>query len=349
VSPSKGFKMKRSICVVAGKSGGHIIPGLSYAQKILKTDPEQDLLFFSTHSQLDKDLLKGNPLVTHHVPLTLGNIPYKKWYKFPLFFFQFTVSFFKSFFWLFKKHPSLVVSMGGYVSLPVCIAARLLRIRIELFELNVIPGKATSFLASHVSTVRVCFPESKNYLKRARCIVSPYPLKYSSEQIYKDKKTVLEELNFNNQKKTILVLGGSQGSQFLNNTIKQIIISKHIKNKVQVIHQTGFDDSELLKQWYTEHKIRSCVFKFHSNLETLYPAADLVICRAGAGTLFETLHFKTKCICIPLEATTTNHQIDNALSFEKQYPDQFSVLNQKEIEDNKNLLEEKLAQILIQA
>ena len=344
--PSKGFKMRRTICVVAGKSGGHIIPGLSYAQKMLKSDPDQDLLFFSTHSPLDKKLLQGNKLVTDYVPLTLGNIPYKKFYKFPLFFAQLGYSFIKSFFWLLKKRPSIVISMGGYISVPVCIAARLLRIRIELFELNIAPGKATSFLASHVSTVRVCFPETKKYLKRARCLISPNPLKYSLNEEYKDKKTILEELNFNEYKKTILLLGGSQGSQFLNTLLKQITLSKNLKDQIQIIHQTGLDDPEIFKSWYKDHKIRHHVFKFHDNLETLYPAADLVICRAGAGTLFETLHFKTKCICIPLEATTTNHQRDNALSFSRKYPHQFTTLNQKDITKDQSILENKIKEIL---
>ena len=159
----KGLKVKKAICVVAGKSGGHIIPGLNYAQNILHQHHEQDLLFFSTHNKLDADLLKNNKLVTHHVPLHLENIPYKKLYRLPLFGLQLISSFFKSLFWLIKKRPSLVISMGGYISIPVCFAARLLNIRTELFELNVIPGKATSFLSHHVSLVRTCFPETKQY------------------------------------------------------------------------------------------------------------------------------------------------------------------------------------------
>ncbi|MCF7900418.1 UDP-N-acetylglucosamine--N-acetylmuramyl-(pentapeptide) pyrophosphoryl-undecaprenol N-acetylglucosamine transferase [Candidatus Babeliales bacterium] len=338
--------MKKTICCVAGKSGGHIIPGLNYMQQILKNSPDHDILFFTTSSPLDKNLLENSKIVTHHVPLHLDNIPYKKLYKVPLFMLQLGFSFIKSFFWLLKKRPSLIISMGGYVSIPVCIAARLLRIRIELFELNVVPGKATSFLASHVSTVRICFPETKKYLKRARCIISAYPLKDALYHVPKDKNTLLKSLSFDSHKKTILVLGGSQGSHFLNTTLKQIASSPDLKNTIQIIHQTGFDDPEPFKKWYTQHEIQHQVFQFHHNLETLYPAADIVMCRAGAGTLFETLYFKTKCICIPLKATTTNHQLDNALSFSKQYPDQFITLEQKEIENNNLILENKLKEVL---
>ena len=128
--PSKGFKMRRTICVVAGKSGGHIIPGLSYAQKMLKSDPDQDLLFFSTHSPLDKKLLQGNKLVTDYVPLTLGNIPYKKFYKFPLFFAQLGYSFIKSFFGCSKNALLLLLAWVAtyqylYALLRVCYVSEL--------------------------------------------------------------------------------------------------------------------------------------------------------------------------------------------------------------------------------
>lgn len=341
--------MKKTICCVAGKSGGHIIPGLSYLEKILAQDPDQDVLFFSSNSLLDKNILKNNPLVTHHVPLALENIPYKKFYKIPFFLVQLSFSFFKSLFWLIKTQPHIIISMGGYISLPVCIAAKLLAIRIELFELNVVPGKATSFLAPYVSTVRICFPETKKLLANAPCLLAEYPLKKEVLLQKNNRDSLLKKLKFHKTRKTILLLGGSQGSQFLNTLVTQIITSEILKHSVQIIHQTGLNEPDLFKAVYTKYGIPHRVFSFHHAIEKFYSMADLVICRAGAGTLFETAYFKTKCICIPLEATTTNHQVDNALSFSKNYPNQFITLAQKEVQDNPLILKNTITKLLKKA
>jgi len=145
--------------------------------------------------------------------------------------------------------------------------------------------------------------------------------------------TAQENLGLDPHKKTILILGGSQGSIFLNNYIKQLII-KHplVSSTINVIHQTGSLDSTNWSYFYKKNNITATVFSYNPNLASVYCAADVIICRAGAGTLFEIEFFKKKCIIIPLKTNTTDHQIDNARAMSTEHPDLFVWLDQQDIE-----------------
>jgi len=331
--------MKRTICGVAGRSGGHIIPCLNHIQVLLEHDLEQQVLFFSTDTTLDKNIVSKASFVTKHVALPLENVPYKKWWRLPFLISGLFISLIKTTYFLIKYRPDLIISTGGYVSLPVCLIARLLSIRVELFELNVIPGQATKALAPFASTVRICFPETKKYLKTDNCLISPYPLRAAYKKALPTKDLALKFLDLSAHKKTILVLGGSQGSHSLNRLIPRALKEyPSATRELQIIHQAGNDNLEEIISLYQQLGIKAKVFSFHDHIQQLYAATDVVICRSGAGTLFETLHFKKRCITIPLKADTTTHQIDNAYSFTQQYPDLFSMIEQHELETHPNLL-----------
>lgn len=333
--------MKKIICCVAGRSGGHIIPCLSYAEKFREIEPETEVLFFHAPTELDRSLLKNIDYISKKVALPLDNVPLKKeWFKIPLFIMQLFGSTMMSFYYLIKHKPSLIISTGGYISIPVCLVARLLGIRVELFELNCVPGKATRFLARFVSIVRICFPETNNYVNYGNSIVSPYPLKPQYKGKKPTRELILQTLHFNKTNKTLLVLGGSQGSQTLN---ELFLKACQTAQDWQVIHQIGNNDVEAIKQQYKNLGMKAYVFQFHNHLETLYPAADVVICRAGAGSLFETVYFKKRCITVPLETKTNDHQVHNARSFEKQYPHLFSTLLQEDFKADPTLLQKIMA------
>ena len=325
----------KTICCVAGRSGGHIIPCLSYAQTVRSAD--QTIVLFTSNTKLDQSITNSVKEIECQIPLPLENIPYKNWLRFPLFAWRLFKSILLSFYYLIKYRPSVIISTGGYIAVPVCLVGKLLRIRVELFELNVVPGKAVKFLTQFASVTKICFSETEQLLKKGNCQLSAYPLKVAYTKAVLDRIQVLEPLGLSPDKKTILILGGSQGSQSLNE-----LFLKAIKNKAahswQVIHQVGNNDPEPLRKIYQEYGITARLFQFHNHLEQLYCAADLIICRSGAGTLFETLHFKKRCVTIPLEAATTTHQLDNAKSFAKQYPQLFAVLRQNEVEQNPMLL-----------
>lgn len=321
------------ICCVAGKSGGHIIPCLQFAAQDYLSQPFTPLLFISTTSALDQKIKTQFPLISDHLSLNLENVPYGKWWRIP----SFTLSFFKAFaisFWYLKTHkPTRIISTGGFIGLPVCIAAKVLRIPIDLFELNVIPGKATTLLSRLSTTVFVCFKETQKYFKRPT-ILTNYPLRFSLADKQLSKQDALHFLELDPTKKTLCILGGSQGSEFLNNLLQQVPTA--LLQQYNVIHQTGIDHVQICRTFYTSSGIKAVVFAYQANLVPHYQAADFVICRAGAGTLFELLFFEKNSLIIPLETAVTDHQLDNAYAMEKAHPELFSVMRQESFKSDKS-------------
>ena len=315
---------KKIIACVAGRSGGHIIPCLTIAQRSLQAGDE--ILFFSSNAPLDDEILKNYPEITHKKTLTLINVPYKQILKMPIFALQCFTSFFKSFATLAYHRPERLITTGGYIAIPVCVAAKLLFIPIDIYELNVIPGKATKAVARIATSIFVCFSKTTSYFTQ-KTTLTHYPIRFT-----KDTPKALPDDVFNTYtptKKTILILGGSQGSHFINQQVCQLI--SLYGPSLQIIHQTRRDDVQLLEKFYSDLGVASIVFSYQQNLAPYYQIANLVICRSGAGTLFETLFFKKRCITIPLETYTTDHQLDNAQALAQYYPELFSVIRQEEL------------------
>lgn len=319
----------KSVCCVAGKSGGHIIPCLQFA---MTQHPNTPISFISTNTALDQKIKTQFPIIYDHRALDLVNVPYKRWLQLPFFLFSFLKAIVVSFWYLKKHRPTDVISTGGFIALPVCMAAKLLRIPITLFELNAVPGKATQVVSRFSDTTLVCFKEAQKYFKH-KTTVTPYPLRFNAHDKQYAQKEVRQSLGLDATKKTICILGGSQGSEFLNGLIRTIPSFKDY----QIIHQTGSADVIDCQNFYTSHAIQADVFAFKANLAPYYQAADFIICRAGAGTLFEVLFFEKKCLIIPLETSITDHQLDNAQAMHKAYPHLFSVIRQQEITKNPNM------------
>lgn len=335
------------ICFVAGKSGGHILPCITLAQQTIAKHPNYEIMFFSTNSALDKQLINGNAIIKHYIQLNLETSNLKKIYLWPIFAWNLAHSFVKSLYYLQKLKPEAVISTGGYISIPVCLAARLLRIPIELYELNAIPGKAIKFLAPFAYKVWICFEKSTEYFTAKKCALTHYPIKFDSRSKFQTKEEALTSLNFSTDRKTILILGGSQGSLFINAAINQMLERWPDAGKsIQIIHQTGAADRTDWAATYAHRNIPALVFDYSDALGNYYSAADLVICRSGAGTLAEVSFFNKKCITIPLETTTTNHQVDNAVAAAQMRPDLFKIVNQHAITHDNKLLHQTVTQCL---
>jgi len=319
---------------VAGGSGGHITPALQLGKQWKEKNPNGFILFFGNQKKLDRQLLTKNNLLPPNsfkiIWLKLNPISLRK----PVFVPQLIISFFKSLFFLYKYKPEKIISTGGAIALPTTLAGWLLRIPIELHELNVVPGKAIRVLSPLAQTIFVTFPKSKRWFKKKNCALEPYPLRFSHNSTVHTKESLIKKINstittsdhaltFSPTKKTLFLLGGSQGSLFLNNLLKQWIQNqKNFMEHVQVIHQTGsIDQTSGLnpdtrvppidwKQFYQTLTIPALTFAYHESLEDYYLLADLIVSRGGAGTLFELEFFKKQAIIIPIKAHAGNHQVE---------------------------------------
>lgn len=330
-----------SIAFVAGKSGGHIIPALTLASKMKADNADLSILFFTTAHSLDKKIMHNAPYINQHIPLQLEGLSYNP-FKLMRFMIRFFQAFLRSYSLLRTHQPERIISMGGYISLPVCLAAKALRIPIHLYELNAVPGKATKLLSYITRTMYICFAEAQKYLPAHKCVITAYPIRFQAHHKNISSHEAITQLKLVHGKKTIFISGGSQGSVSINNHIKQWLeLNAHLHALIQIIHQTGAQDSTNWAHLYHSYDIPAVVFDYKDDLTVCYAATDVIIARAGAGSLFETLFFNKPTIIIPLETKSTSHQKDNAYAMAKAHPQLFTVITEQQIKkDNLKLFKE---------
>jgi UDP-N-acetylglucosamine--N-acetylmuramyl-(pentapeptide) pyrophosphoryl-undecaprenol N-acetylglucosamine transferase len=314
----------KHIVFVAGKSGGHIIPCATLAQDYKKQG--YATFFFTSNGALDKKIIDSYSFLDRVIPLAIHTET--GFFKNIVFVYHFVRTFIQSFKELRTIKPEKVISSGGSVALPVCFAAWVLRIPIELYELNVVPGRAIKLLSKIATTTYVCFHESKKLLPKA--IYAPYPVRFTAQDVV-SKTEACKQLGLDTHKKTVVVLGGSQGSQFINTLVVSWLktIPEQYKN-LQIFHQTGSKDLDTLKKAYSSLAVTAVICDYKEEMQQVYSAADIILARAGAGTLFEILFFKKKALIIPLEGASTDHQVDNAYAMMQEYPEYFKVVRQSE-------------------
>lgn len=336
------LKTVMTICFVAGKSGGHLIPCTTKAQQLLQENKE--VCLFSSGSKLDKQILDKHHRIKQLCPTRLQDVPQKIW-EYPLFLCKMGYYFCSCLYHLHQMQPQKIISFGGLVSVPVCLAGKILGIPVELHELNVEPGRAINFTAKFNKEVHIYFPESADYFPKHKTILDQYPIRFTDQDKVFNKTKLAAQFKLNPNKKTILILGGSQGSISLNQLIKEYIKGNpELKDEIQIIHQTGAQDPEDYGNFYKNHGFSAFVCTFYSNLEDFYNLANIIICRAGSGTIFETRFFKKPAIVIPHETNYTTHQILNAESMMRSYPGQFFMTREKNC--SIQLLSEKIQTML---
>jgi len=334
------------IAFVAGRSGGHIVPCLTRIDALVKRYPRYQTLFFSTDGDLDKRIIGQNEHITYHIPLSIRPPHKASWFSYPLLLIQSCVAIVKSLYWLKRTNTHQVVTTGGYIALPVCIAARMLRIPIELHVLDVVPGKSLNYIARLAQSISVCFAESIAYLPKHKCFLQSYPVRFSKHDLQVSPTEARTALGLDPNVFTLAVFGGSQGSHSLNSLIINYLTlykDKHPQG-IQIIHQTGLDETARVMDAYNALGIRALVFGYHHDLARIYRACSLVVCRAGAGTLFEVEFFNLPGILVPLETRSTMHQLDNAHAMAQKHPDRYCVIRQHEQQVLMQTLYQNIAQ-----
>lgn len=312
------------IFAVAARSGGHVLPCITRAQQLAQQEQAR-IILITTNSPLDHHL--AAKYAPEAISLELGNVG-----RSPFSVLKFLWQLLKSFFTclkIFKKHKvKCVVSTGGFCAIPAMSAAWLLNIQRELWELNVEPGKAIKLLQFIAQPVHICFAKTAHYLK-AKTQFSPYPVRFTVNDAI-DKEVARQELGLENNY-TVLIVGGSQGSRSLNNVFIKFAQKSPLAKEIQILHQAGLDSQEAVLDAYKAADINAQVFGFYDKMNLLYCAADIIICRAGAGAVAESLFFNRPTVFVPLETTTTHHQLENAQAATAEYPQLFSWLHEKDL------------------
>ena len=208
-----------------------------------------------------------------------------------------------------QKKPDVVFSKGGFVAVPVAVAAWFLKIPVVSHESDLTPGLANRLIAPFAKKILFTFPETKKYLPPSSVRVGT-PIR--AELLRGNAKDGLALCGFSpdDPLPTILVMGGSQGAQRVNEALLAIL--PWLLEKARVIHLTGKG-----KQLSFRHP-RYKSFEFvNTELSDLYALSDFVISRAGANSIFEILAVKKPMLLIPLEIASRGDQVLNAMSFAK--------------------------------
>lgn len=220
---------------------------------------------------------------------------------------------------LFFIYPDVVFSKGGYASFPTVLAARLLRIPVVVHESDAVMGRMNAWTAKFARSVAISYGNLKDTLPYKRVAHTGNPIR--KELFRPEKEGAHEYLNLEPEVPVILILGGSQGAQTINNTVVDAL--SELLPRFQVIHQVGDKNLKEIKGRVNlimednPHKTRYHVFDYLGPLalRMAYGAADLVISRAGSGGIFETAAAELPSIIIPIPRDVSRDQSTNAFTY----------------------------------
>ena len=314
-----------------GGSGGHVSPALAVAAELKKTLPEAEITYIGVKNKAEALMVPkvGIPLkFVKSAPLPQG--------KSPVSLLKFAITMFsglsKAAMLLLKIRPAAVFATGGFVSAPTVFAAWFLRkatfglfkTQILIHESNVIPGKMNKMAAKAADKVAVSFSETIKSLPKNKGFFSGYPIR--SSIVPEERTAARKELGIPDDAFVIFAFGGSQGSRTINrvlaNSVKKLledsgtyIIHGAGKPFGKVYEYHGFNDvSEILEKQKLseEEKKRYLLRDFIDNMGLYYAASDLLVIRAGAGSIVEVCRQGKPSVVIPISNIGNDHQIGNA-------------------------------------
>ena len=292
------------IVIAGGGTGGHLFPGIAIAEEFVKRDPQSKVIFIGTKRgiehrllgplgydlrEIDVEGLKGRGLAA----LIKGGyaIPKSMWQS------RCILKAFK---------PQMVIGVGGYASGPAVIAAYLMGIPTAIAEQNALAGNTNRILGRFVDLIFLTYEQSKNQFSAGKVLVTGNPVRAAFAAGLggtKEEKSIRQ----------ILIFGGSQGATAINKTVMAMLpLLKEMKDRIRILHQTGANDLEAVRQAYAQHGITAEVSPFIVDMVSAYAASDLIICRAGATSLAEITAAGKASILIPFPWAANDHQTLNA-------------------------------------
>lgn len=291
--------------LTAGGTGGHIYPALSVLDEI-KKDKGNKYLYIGTKNRMENDLIPSMGIPYRGINIyglsktdMLRNIKnvgcvvksYDECLKI-----------------MDEFKPDAVIAFGGYVTLPVCLAAKRKGVKVFLHEQNMLPGKTNIYLSKYCDAAFVSFKEGNRKLKCKDIIYTGNPVAQRAIECKKYNKT---ELGFDKNKKLIVIVMGSLGSTSVNEKLLDFLRT-YEREDTEILFITGKKSYQELNNNLIVPKSTKIV-PFFENLPSLLKSADLVISRAGASTIAEIMATKIPSILIPSPYVANNHQYYNAL------------------------------------
>lgn len=303
---------KHHIVLTGGGTAGHVMPNIALIDYLQQADNDWQFSYIGSYKGIERTLIKAHANINYH-PIASGKLRrYWSWRNFidP---FKVIWGIAQSWFLCKKIKPDIIFSKGGFVSLPVVIAARLCGIPTILHESDLSPGLANRLCYRFVNHILLTFDDSKRYFNSSdKLTVTGLPIRPSLLQGCAQQG--LQLLNENHDKPIILIIGGSLGAHRINDAVKQAL--PQLLKLAHVIHICGKDQVDLqLKEQYQHYHPFDYLDQEFANV---LAASDFVVSRAGANTLYELLSMHKPHLLIPLSAKASRgDQIENAYHFEQ--------------------------------
>lgn len=305
------------IIISGGGTGGHIFPALSIANSLKAHDCGIDILFVGAQGRMEMDMVPkagykiiGLPIAGLQRRLTLSNfaLPFKVAY-----------SLFKAWKIIRNFRPHVVVGVGGYASGPVLRAASVAGIPTLIQEQNSYAGVTNRLLASRARTICVAYDHMERYFPASKIILTGNPVRQDIVSLPTDRSFAAAHFGLLPDKHTILVIGGSLGSRTLNNSILPHLHTL-VSHGYQVLWQCGrnyiADISEQLHDKATQGIV---LLDFIGRMDLAYALAEIIVSRAGAGTISELALVGKPVILVPSPNVAEDHQTKNALALTEKH------------------------------
>ena len=291
------------VLIAIGGTGGHVFPGCNLAEHLIENNYKVSLVadkrgykFLNNFKNLDVTVIPSTPILKNNIISQFSSLSIVFY------------SIVRSLFFLIFNRPVIVFGMGGYAAFPICIAAKILRIRFVIYENNLLIGKANRFLLPFSEKILVSNKELegiedkyKDKIIEIGNIIKKEIINFSKD--YKGNSEVLK----------ILVLGGSQAAEVFADTLPEIF-KKCLREgiKLRVYQHCLPSQNRKLELFYRETKINFETFNFSSNLTDYFSKVDIAITRSGSSILAELVNANIPFISVPLPSSADNHQLKNA-------------------------------------
>jgi UDP-N-acetylglucosamine--N-acetylmuramyl-(pentapeptide) pyrophosphoryl-undecaprenol N-acetylglucosamine transferase len=307
----------KKIIISGGGTGGHIFPAIAIANALKALDPDVELLFVGAQGRMEMEKVPaaGYKIIGLDIRgIQRGSIWKNLMFPVKLFL---SVSAATKIIKDFK--PDAAVGVGGYASGPLLYAASLKNVPYLIQEQNSYAGLTNKWLGKNAKKICVAFDGMEKFFPAGRIIKTGNPIRKDSVDIAGKHIQALELLKLSPTKKTILVTGGSLGARTLNNSVLAGL-DKIIAADVQLVWQTGkVYYKGIIEKLGENYHENICVMEFVNRMDLAYAAADVIISRAGAGTIAELCVIKKPVILVPSPNVAEDHQTKNALALVQEH------------------------------
>ena len=308
---------KPKIIISGGGTGGHIFPAIAIADCLKKRFPQADILFIGAKNRMEMDRVPkaGYPIEGLWISgfkreLSLDNL------SFP---FKLLSSMINARRIIKRFQPDVVIGVGGFASGPTMKTASSLGIPIVIQEQNSFPGVTNKLVAKKAEKICVAYNDMDRWFPKDKIVLTGNPLRNNIKPLDDQKEECRKFFDLNPDKKTILLVGGSQGALGINKGISAML-DTFKNNDYQMIWQTGthyYDKAvEEVKNNGLQNRIKCTVFI--DRMDMAYAAADVVISRAGAMSISELSLLRKAVVFVPLPTAAEDHQTKNAMSLVKE-------------------------------